>query len=347
MSLITRCPACETLFRVVPDQLRISEGWVRCGRCDDIFDASLHLLQASPEEASSFDLHERVVTNAEAENAADAALQPIEADLDSGSLVSPDELVAEQGQELVLPDAADEAEQASPGMTPDTLAPVDELISDLPGLPDALTGVALPDPLEVEPTLPIDAAQADPDDLEPALSAEFSDVSFLRDKGNSTFWRRPLIRATLMLLSVALLLGLSGQIVFHERDRLVALESGLKPWLQTFCAALSCTLSPLRRTESIVIDSSSFAQIRGEAYRLNFTVKNTAVTALAVPAIELTLTDSRDQPVVRRVFLPGEIDVKLDALAAGSEWSASLAMAVKASSTSERVAGYRLLAFYP
>ncbi|MBP9684584.1 MAG: zinc-ribbon domain-containing protein, partial [Rhodoferax sp.] len=49
MSLITRCPACETLFKVVPDQLRMSEGWVRCGQCSEIFDASLHLLQSETE----------------------------------------------------------------------------------------------------------------------------------------------------------------------------------------------------------------------------------------------------------------------------------------------------------
>src|SRR5512133_2289177 len=48
MSLITRCPSCQTLFKVVPDQLRISEGWVRCGQCDEIFDAGLHLLQTPP-----------------------------------------------------------------------------------------------------------------------------------------------------------------------------------------------------------------------------------------------------------------------------------------------------------
>ena len=43
MSLITRCPACGTMFKVVPDQLRISEGWVRCGHCADVFDATAHL----------------------------------------------------------------------------------------------------------------------------------------------------------------------------------------------------------------------------------------------------------------------------------------------------------------
>ena len=43
MSLITRCPACGTMFKVVTDQLKISQGWVRCGHCTEVFDASLHL----------------------------------------------------------------------------------------------------------------------------------------------------------------------------------------------------------------------------------------------------------------------------------------------------------------
>jgi len=43
MSFITRCPACSTAFKVVPDQLKISDGWVRCGQCQHIFDATLDL----------------------------------------------------------------------------------------------------------------------------------------------------------------------------------------------------------------------------------------------------------------------------------------------------------------
>jgi hypothetical protein len=96
-----------------------------------------------------------------------------------------------------------------------------------------------------------------------------------------------------------------------------------------------------------VIDSASFTKIRGDVYRLNFTVKNTAGIALAVPAIELTLTDLLDQPVVRRVFIPIELGGHSDILAAGAEWPASLAMVVKAAATADRVVGYRLLAFYP
>lgn len=39
MSQVTRCPSCETRFKVVADQLRISQGWVRCGVCQSVFDA--------------------------------------------------------------------------------------------------------------------------------------------------------------------------------------------------------------------------------------------------------------------------------------------------------------------
>ena len=39
MSLATRCTSCGTVFRVVQDQLKVSEGWVRCGRCNEVFNA--------------------------------------------------------------------------------------------------------------------------------------------------------------------------------------------------------------------------------------------------------------------------------------------------------------------
>ena len=49
MSQTTRCPACQTRFKVVAEQLRISDGWVRCGNCKQVFDAALSLQPAAPE----------------------------------------------------------------------------------------------------------------------------------------------------------------------------------------------------------------------------------------------------------------------------------------------------------
>ena len=48
MSLATRCPACSTVFRVVQDQLRVSEGWVRCGQCQEVFNALETLFDLAP-----------------------------------------------------------------------------------------------------------------------------------------------------------------------------------------------------------------------------------------------------------------------------------------------------------
>ncbi len=46
MSLVTRCTSCGTLFKVVADQLKISDGWVRCGQCSCVFDAQSNLVEA-------------------------------------------------------------------------------------------------------------------------------------------------------------------------------------------------------------------------------------------------------------------------------------------------------------
>lgn len=45
MNLATRCPSCGTVFRVVRDQLKVSDGWVRCGRCSEVFNAAERLFE--------------------------------------------------------------------------------------------------------------------------------------------------------------------------------------------------------------------------------------------------------------------------------------------------------------
>ncbi|MFZ4480781.1 MAG: DUF3426 domain-containing protein [Rhodoferax sp.] len=275
MSLITRCPACQTLFRVAPDQLRISEGWVRCGQCQQTFDASMQLLTPSQHRPTP-----------EPDRAPDPAL--------------PETVNEAAAVEAIEPPAAAES----------------------PARPDEF-----PNP-------------------EPESVAEPAPATFLRPTADASHWRRPLTQAALGVASGALLLGLAGQIVLHERDRIAVQRPDLKPWLLAMCGPFKCGLSPLKEKNSIVLEGASFNKITGDSYRLNFTLKNTSTVALAVPAIELTLTDSQDQPVLRRVFLPAELDLKSDALAASSDATSSLAMTVNLASAPP-IVGYRLYAFYP
>lgn len=48
MSLVTRCPRCKTLFRVLPAQLQARAGQVRCGRCMHAFDGFSALAGEQP-----------------------------------------------------------------------------------------------------------------------------------------------------------------------------------------------------------------------------------------------------------------------------------------------------------
>ncbi|MEO8631547.1 MAG: MJ0042-type zinc finger domain-containing protein, partial [Betaproteobacteria bacterium] len=48
MSMYTRCPHCETHFRVTREQLQASSGQVRCGRCQEVFDAFATLAAQLP-----------------------------------------------------------------------------------------------------------------------------------------------------------------------------------------------------------------------------------------------------------------------------------------------------------
>jgi predicted Zn finger-like uncharacterized protein len=48
--IYTRCPHCETAFRVQPSHLVVAGGEVRCGQCHEIFNALQHQLTELPEE---------------------------------------------------------------------------------------------------------------------------------------------------------------------------------------------------------------------------------------------------------------------------------------------------------
>ncbi len=46
----TRCPHCDTCFRVTPEHLELAKGAVRCGRCFNTFNARDYLIESPKEE---------------------------------------------------------------------------------------------------------------------------------------------------------------------------------------------------------------------------------------------------------------------------------------------------------
>ncbi len=187
------------------------------------------------------------------------------------------------------------------------------------------------------------ALDADEDDL-PAGHPDAEEVSFVRAARRKAFWRRPLVRSLLALVLLLLLGVLAVQVAVQERNRIAAMDSRARPWLQQLCTHLGCTLAPQRQIADVVIDSSSFNKARGDGYLLSLTVKSRATIPLEMPAVELTLTDAQDQPVLRRVLLPADLAAPVE-LPARGEWSTSVSVVVTTGAS--RVSGYRLLTFYP
>jgi len=161
------------------------------------------------------------------------------------------------------------------------------------------------------------------------------------------FWKRPLVRVALLVSALGLAALLAAQVAVHDRNRLAVQHPQWKPWLERLCEVAHCKLGPPHRIDAIVIDNSAFSRVRQDTYRLSVTLKNQSTQPVAVPAVELTLTDGQDQPVLRRVLTARELGAPADTLGPSADWSTSLTLAVTPPSGGNRIAGYRLLAFYP
>lgn len=58
--MITRCPKCETAFRITPGHLRSARGSVRCGSCLQVFNARENLTESSLKALAAANAEERV-----------------------------------------------------------------------------------------------------------------------------------------------------------------------------------------------------------------------------------------------------------------------------------------------
>jgi predicted Zn finger-like uncharacterized protein len=384
MSLITRCPECGTMFKVVADQLKVSQGWVRCGHCAVVFDASVYLL---PDDALA--LAPFILTADVAAKVEPAAL-PLPSHVESEALPyrletpqAPASAHDEQAPDR-LPPMAPQAEQGVAQGRADALhrASWKQARQEDPYILSQAGNIDVPPRLpELVRTPSVDDsgiggadvadAKAGDADVAPigVVNADTQeDVSFVRDARRNAFWRKPLARWSMRMMSILLLVALAFQWTMHNKDTLAAQHPQLSPLLQVLCAVPRCEVQLPRRIESVVIDSSNFNRLGSDLYRLSFALRNTGTIPLALPSLEVTLTDARDQALLRRVLAPIQYGTGTGTgtgtLAAHSALAGAFLMKISDEgppvnvpplvssipslpSVAGRVAGYRILAFYP
>ena len=154
------------------------------------------------------------------------------------------------------------------------------------------------------------------------------------------------------LAALVALAGLAAQTLYHYRAELAVQVPGIRPQLESACRALRCQINLPRRIELMSIESSDLqADPRREGIIvLNAVLRNRARFAQDYPALELTLTDEGDRPLLRRVLAPRDY---LDpvraplALAEGIAPGGEASLRVFLDSSRSRATGYRLYLFYP
>lgn len=322
----TRCPNCQTSFRITPEQLKARAGKVRCGQCQTVFNALDSLLDETNVGAAPAP---RPVTIHAPALASMSSTPPAQADDGHAD--------ATEAEKLFLPD---------PVPTPDDGEPASDAA-----------------PAESPSELPGVDAQA----LNEAEAQEFGKATGLimpretTDIPGYSKWVEGLMTGPLSLpaekatrwpfvLAAALLsFALAGQLIFRFRSEIATTMPSLRPALEVLCQTLGADLPLPRHVELVSIETSDLQTdpARGNLLVLNATLRNRAGYGQAYPALELSLTDTQDAAIARRVLRPEEY---LPATTpAGQPFAANSDVTVRVwiEATEISAAGYRLYVFYP
>jgi hypothetical protein len=148
------------------------------------------------------------------------------------------------------------------------------------------------------------------------------------------------------------MLGLGGaiaavvlllQVGHHFRDTVAARWPGARPLLIAWCKLADCTLEAPRRIDDVAVDSTALTRAIGlDAFVLSVTLKSRSTLPLAMPSVDLSLTDGNGRLVARRALAPRDFGAP-GVIQPGAEAALQLML----SAGSARVTGYTVEIFYP
>lgn len=334
MSLATRCTSCGTVFRVVQDQLKVSEGWVRCGRCNEVFNAIEGLFDLERDAPPNWKPPPAPPAPPAASISASYDVQAEPPDDDEVFQLSDGDRVHSRFFQPEQADVEQTPAQAVKGRDRVDFAEArfnEALLNDKPAKSQSRKGTGIPRSSVKEARARQEAARRGP--------------GFVQHAQQRERWRSPGMRALLSLLVVVLSTALLAQAGHHFRDLWAARWPATRPVLAWGCEWLQCEVSPPRRIDDVVVESSTLSPgPGGNGYRLALVLRNRGTLTLAMPSIDLRLTDSSERLVARRALAPGDFRVNPPVLAPGSESSVQLLFS---SSDPRRITSYTVEAFYP
>jgi hypothetical protein len=163
-----------------------------------------------------------------------------------------------------------------------------------------------------------------------SATAAAAEASFLRQVEAPKPRRRRLLIAAAVLLALLALAQLA--VVF--RSDIAASVPQTRPVLGQLCRLFGCTVNWPSRPELLAVIGTELRALPGsDLFELTAIVRNRGPFTIELPAIELTLTDTLDRTVARKIFTPadylagsGDARTQIDAgLAAGADLTVRVA----------------------
>jgi hypothetical protein len=128
--------------------------------------------------------------------------------------------------------------------------------------------------------------------------------------------RRKGLAAMLAIGSVFLAAALLVQLAVHFRSELIVQWPATRPTLMRVCQALDCSVGWPTRGDLLAVVGSELQAVPGTSVlELTAVVRSRASFTLALPAVEVTLTDTQNRAIARKVFAPADY---LAAIGSGS-----------------------------
>lgn len=370
MALATKCPQCGALFRVVADQLKLRGGLVRCGQCRAVFDAIGSLTYVddaalaqtrtitaltqplSPPTASASTRASRTEPTSPARRAPRARPAPANtgpskqalgpattlriaptapATLANASLrrSAPLQAAAPDRNERDEDDSKRQfrskrerafREQAEEVLgVPTLIAPGGRERVDASSIVDGIEVIelaALPGETEMRPSpTRAPAAEEEPEFIR-AESRARRGFSIVFGGGSAL---------------LAILIAVQLAVIF--RAELLARVPQARDALVQLCGVFGCTVGWPTQVDQLAVIGSELQTIPGtDVLELTAVIRNRAGFRQALPAVEVTLTDSLNRPIARKVFTPadylaaaGEPSSRIeDGLGSGSDYTIRL-----------------------
>ncbi|WP_426415837.1 DUF3426 domain-containing protein [Aestuariirhabdus sp. LZHN29] len=377
---VTRCPQCQTAFRLTRAQLQAANGSVRCGSCLHVFKATNHIIAQPDASAAGQPTPAPTPKPAPAPTQRPAAAPPRPAppppepkrqefelsdDFTNLEAWSPEQTGTYTGdRDHVGHEAADESwamdmleelekEQKAPPPAP-AAPPKQKPLAEsnewgLDGEPDfSDTDLSTFD--EINKLEAAENKKAPDQNEMGGLRADKRALHALNDEplnlhlpDRPARWKTVLTTMACLLAAAALAL----QYAWYDRNQLARLDT-LRPYYQVACERFGCALpdkiniAAIRGTNLVVRSHPKFEN----ALVVDAIISNLANYSQPFPAIQLSFSDLTGQPVASRRFTPAEYLAGELAGAREMPSRTPIHLALEIVDPGQKAVNYRL-AFYP